>query len=82
MKSFKEFINESQKLKSLVGEEGDVIEHDDGIIDIHTNPQYAPRKQSVIRFEVPEEKRGKGIGDILVKKQKKNIMIWARKYLH
>jgi len=64
MKSFKQFILE----KSLAGEDGDLIQHQGGRIDIHTNPKFAPRKQSVIDFVVPEEQRGKGLGHILLQK--------------
>lgn len=56
--------------RSLVDDDGDVIEHEGGFIDVHTSPQFAPRKQSVINFQVPEEHRGKGIGDALVKRAK------------
>ena len=65
MQSYKEFINNR---KSLAGSEGDVLEHNGGYIDIHTNPQYAPRKQSIIDFVVPEDRRNQGIGDTLIKK--------------
>lgn len=62
MKTFKQFS------ESMVGEDGDKIYHPSGgYIDIHTKPKFAPRKQSVIDFVVPERERNKGIGDSLVK---------------
>ena len=64
MKTFKAIMAEA----SLAGEHGDVIEHEGGRIDVHTKPQFAPRKQSVVDFVVPEEKRGKGIGKALLNK--------------
>jgi GNAT superfamily N-acetyltransferase len=66
MKTFKEFLNEDYG--SLAGADGDLIRHEGGRIDIHMNPQYAPRKQSVVDFQVPEEKRGQGIGKHLLNK--------------
>ena len=56
--------------KSLAGHDGDVITHEGGFIDVHTKPQFAPRKQSVINFQVPEDRQGRGIGNSLVKKAK------------
>jgi hypothetical protein len=52
--------------KSLAGSDGDLINIDDAFIDINTKPQYAPRKQSVINFLVPEESRNSGIGTKLL----------------
>ena len=67
MKSFKQFINEQKSL----ADNGDVIRHESGgYIDINPKTQFSPRKQSVIGFVVPEEHRGKGIGDSLLKKAK------------
>lgn len=59
----RELLSES----SLAGGQGDVIEYKGGEIDIHTAPSHAPRSQSVINFNVPEESRNLGIGDTLVK---------------
>ena len=65
MKTFKNFLTEHRQ--SLAGPDGDLIKHEGGHIDIHTNSPYSPRKQSIIDFYVPEEKRGKGIGKELVR---------------
>lgn len=65
MKTFKEFLSEQSK--SLAGENGSVISHKGGEIDVQHKTKHAPRKQSVIHFNVPEESRNKGIGDTLVK---------------
>lgn len=71
MKSFKEFCLESiTSKKSLAGDEGELISHNGGYIDIRKKTDASPRSQSVIGFQVPEEKRGQGIGDALVKKAK------------
>jgi GNAT superfamily N-acetyltransferase len=66
MLTFKEFLNEDYG--SLAGADGDLIRHEGGRIDIHIAPKHAPRKQSVVDFQVPEEKRGQGIGKQLLAK--------------
>ena len=66
MKSFIEFLNEGQQ--SIAGAHGDLITHEGGRIDIHMDSPYAPRKQSVVDFVVPEDKRGQGIGKHLLNK--------------
>lgn len=60
-------FRELSESKSLAGDAGDVIEYKGGLIDINTAPQYAPRGQSIVHFEVPELVRGQGIGDALLK---------------
>lgn len=52
----------------LVGDKGETIRVDGGRIDIqHVTGKFSPRKQSVIDFVVEEDRRGKGIGDKLLK---------------
>ena len=64
MKTFKEYLNEG----SLAGAHGDLITHEGGRIDVHVDAPHAPRKQSVVDFVVPEDKRGQGIGKHLLNK--------------
>jgi len=56
--------------KSLVGDKGEKIITDGGYIDVQHQTEYSPRKQSVVDFVVDENKRGKGIGDKLLKHAK------------
>jgi GNAT superfamily N-acetyltransferase len=53
--------------ESLVGDKGELIKTDGGRIDVQHVTKFSPRKQSVIDFVVDEDKRGKGIGDKLLK---------------
>ena len=54
--------------KSLVGNSGTKYATNGGHIDIkHSDMKYAPRKQSVVDFQIDENKRGKGIGTKLLK---------------
>lgn len=47
------------------------IEINGGIIEINDNPQFSPRKQSVVNLFVPEEYRNQGIGNLLIQTAKK-----------
>jgi len=59
-------------LKSMAGEDGEIIRNAGGYIDIrHTNAKYSPRSQSIIDFFVDENKRGKGFGKDLIHKAMK-----------
>jgi GNAT superfamily N-acetyltransferase len=57
-----------KEAESMVGNKGTRYEMPGGIIDIqHKGTEYAPRKQSIVNFEVKESSRGKGIGSKLLK---------------
>jgi GNAT superfamily N-acetyltransferase len=54
--------------KTNYADDGESISKDGGTIHINKNPgKFSPRKQSVVGFVVDEDKRGKGIGDSLLK---------------
>lgn len=53
--------------KSLAGEKGIQIKIEGGRIDVQFETKFSPRKHSVIDFVVDEDKRGRGLGDTLLK---------------
>ena len=65
---YHDYNNVLRYAASLAGEHGEVITAPGGRIDVQHKTKWSPRTQSVIDFVVDEDKRGKGLGDALLKK--------------